>query len=89
MEKANDEPEVIGIQTSSVCENKNNVGTFINLFKEKLLGEENYNEYLEILYTTPGSKVLLDSETSLYAKKLEVVQNSDIEVKGSLIIGPH
>ena len=88
-EKSSEEPEVIGIQTSSVCENKNNVGTFINLFKEKLLGEENYNEYLEILYTTPGSKVLLDSETSLYVKKLEVVQNSDIEVKGSLIIGPH
>ena len=88
-EKSDDEPEVIGIQTSSVCENKNNVGTFINLFKEKLVGKENYNEYIKDIILNPGSSLIVDSDVNLHIQGLSLEKNTYFEVRGTLILGDY
>ena len=85
-EKSDDEPEVIGIQTSSVCENKNNVGTFINLFTDKLIGIKNFNKSLDKL---TREQITGDGESRLFVHYVVLPQNSAnsrFVVTGSLFI---
>lgn len=83
-EKLNEEPKVIGVHTSAVCENKNNVGSFIDVLINKLKDINQNKRKKKNLKDIKDIKSIKD--TNIFVNGSEQVLNSLGEDKNLTLI---